>query len=212
MSAIRTLLKKFSYPNAAPHIYTGVESVLPLLARMGAAAAETPSKRPRRSANSSHSSMADVTRARTLGLVAVLCMYVLVRMMDQPVTPEEYTERRETAVKTLLELPVAAEVTYKDLSDETEQLMFMAQEEGWLQMEWFLNITPPSDGDEMEGVEATSAGPVQKSNGMRNAGSDYIGLGTMMQDATDYLGERQQNEYLDWKAKIMARVERIEAA
>jgi origin recognition complex subunit 6 len=34
----------------------------------------------------------------------------------------------------------------------------------------------------------------------------------MMQDVTDYLGERQQNEYLDWKAKIMARVERIEAA
>ena len=149
---------------------------------------------------------------RTLGLVAVLCMYVLVRMMDQPVTPEEYTERRETAVKTLLKLPVAAEITYKDLSDETEQLMYMAQEEGWLQMEWFLNIAPPSDGDEMEGVEAINPGPVQKSNGVRSGGSDYIGFGTMLQDATDYLGERQQSEYEVWKAKIMARVDEIEAA
>jgi origin recognition complex subunit 6 len=212
MSGIRTLLKQFSYPIAAPHIYTGVESVLPLLARMSAAAAETPSKRPQRSANLSHLPMTDVTNARTLGLVAVLSMYVLARMMDQPVTPEEYTERREKAVKTLLELPVAAEIAYKDLSDETEQLMFMAQEEGWLQMEWFLNITPPSDGDEMEGVEPTNPGTVQKNNGVRNGGSDYIGFGTMLQDATDYLGERQQSEYEIWKAKIMARVNEIEAA
>ena len=34
----------------------------------------------------------------------------------------------------------------------------------------------------------------------------------MMQDATDYLGERQQDDYAKWKAKIMARVQEIEAA
>jgi origin recognition complex subunit 6 len=34
----------------------------------------------------------------------------------------------------------------------------------------------------------------------------------MMQDATDYLGERQRGEYQRWKKGIMARVEEIEAA
>jgi origin recognition complex subunit 6 len=212
MPGIRTLLKQFSYPNAVPHVFTGVESVLPLLARMSAAAAETPSKRLRPSGNTSQLSLTDVTDTRTLALVAVLCMYVLARMMDQPVTPEQYTTRRDTAVKTLLGLPVAEKIVYKDLSDETEQLMFMAQEEGWLQMEWFLNITPLNNAEDMEGIEATNAGLTQNDIGIRGGGSDYIGLGTMLQDVTDYLGERQQREYETWKAKIMARVEEIEAA
>jgi origin recognition complex subunit 6 len=33
----------------------------------------------------------------------------------------------------------------------------------------------------------------------------------MLQDATDYLGERQRQDYQAWKAKIMARVAKIEA-
>jgi origin recognition complex subunit 6 len=48
--------------------------------------------------------------------------------------------------------------------------------------------------------------------GLKAGGSDYIGLGTMMQDATDYLGERQQEDYTRWKAKILARVQEIEAS
>jgi origin recognition complex subunit 6 len=47
--------------------------------------------------------------------------------------------------------------------------------------------------------------------GLLSGGSDYIGLGTMMQDATDYLGERQQEDYRRWKAKVMARVQEVEA-
>jgi origin recognition complex subunit 6 len=50
-----------------------------------------------------------------------------------------------------------------------------------------------------------------KSSGLRSGGSNYIGLGTMMQDATDYLGERQQEDYKIWKEKILARVQEIEA-
>jgi origin recognition complex subunit 6 len=38
-----------------------------------------------------------------------------------------------------------------------------------------------------------------------------IGLGTMMQDKVDYLCEDRQLDYLEWKAKIMARVEQIES-
>jgi origin recognition complex subunit 6 len=45
----------------------------------------------------------------------------------------------------------------------------------------------------------------------KTGGSDYIGLGTMMQDATDYLGDRRREDFKIWKAKVMARVQEIEA-
>jgi origin recognition complex subunit 6 len=64
-------------------------------------------------------------------------------------------------------------------------------------------------------VEATNTLPVVIANrglSLRDGGSSYIGLGTMMQDATDYLGERQREEYASWKAGIIARVEAIEAS
>lgn len=216
MPCIRTIAKKFSYPVAAPHVYTGIESVLPLMARMSAGAVETPSKRPRRAAAATQDPMANVSDTKILALVAVIFLYVFTRMTDHNVTPEQYTEWRETAVYTLLELPAAKNVTYAELSPETEGLMSTAQQEGWLQMEWFQNVTPPRDVDEMEGVELTNSTVSQPIAG-RNANpwsgsSDYIGLGTMLQDATDYLGERQQADYKIWKAKILARVEEIEAA
>jgi origin recognition complex subunit 6 len=209
MSAIRNLVKSFDFPSAAPHIFTGVESVLPLLERMAAAAtAESPSKRPRRTLAPTNA--AAVPDARIRGLVIVISLYVFTKMQDTDITPEQYKEWRETAIDTLLELQAGEKVTYDELSLETEELMPMAQEEGWLQMEWFLNVTPQDSIDAMEGVEISAANG--KSTVTKTGGSDYIGLGTMMQDATDYLSERRKEDYKIWEAKIMARVQQIEAS
>ncbi|CAO2650675.1 Nn.00g019670.m01.CDS01 [Neocucurbitaria sp. VM-36] len=213
MPTIRALVKAFDYPSAAPHIYTGVESIYPLLARMSAADPETPSKRPRRAMTSQVSS-AGVAEFRILSLIIVTFLYVFTRMKDEDVTPEQYNDWRETAVNTLLKLPQGKSTTYEELSLETEQMMPMAQEEGWLQMEWFLNIAPQDHGGEMEGIEMTGSTTrlvSGKSRGLRAGGSDYIGLGTMVQDATDYLGERQRDDYKKWKARVMVRVQELEA-
>ncbi|KAH7080611.1 origin recognition complex, subunit 6, partial [Paraphoma chrysanthemicola] len=215
MPAIRSLLKNANSPRAAPNIFTGVESILPLLARMAAAAPDTPSKRSRRTGTTSHAVPSDVPDVRICGLIAVVFFYVLTKMRDTDVTPAEYDELRETAMKSLLELPVAVDFTHDELSVEVEEMLPMAQSEGWLRMEWFLNVMQDGDGDEMEGVEHTESNGRSGSGrnvGMRSGGSAYIGLGTMMQDATDYLGERQREEYQRWKQGIMARVEEIEAA
>lgn len=118
-------------------------------------------------------------------------------------------------MKTLLDLPVGDHVAYDGLSSATEELMPMAQQEGWLRMEWFLNVTSVEDTDEMEGIEfndGNARDAMKESQGLKTGGSSYIGLGTMMQDATDYLGERQREDYKRWKANIMARVEALEAA
>ncbi|KAJ4296819.1 hypothetical protein N0V90_006867 [Kalmusia sp. IMI 367209] len=211
---IRALLKAFSYPNAAGHIYTGIEVTLPLLTRMSPTAAETPSKRPRRTATAVQPSGAELSDCRTLGLIAVIFLFVLSRMWHQDITPQQYSEWREKAIAKLLTSPAGKNVSGADLAAEIEQLLPMAQEEGWLQMEWFLNVRPPS-AEEMEGVEmANEASAVAhaRSRSLRDGGSSYIGLGTMLQDATDYLGERQREDYKRWKASIMARVEEIEAS
>jgi origin recognition complex subunit 6 len=212
MSTIRTLLQAFEYPCAAPHIYTGVEIIVPLLARMSAAAAESPSKRPSRVAATSQSATFDLTDTRILGLVAVVLFYVLSRMMDQDITPEQYTEWREKVLVTILKSPAGKTVSAADIEAEIDQLMPMAQEEGWLQMEWFLNVVPPADGEAMDGVEMTGEGrSIGGHKSLQGGASDYIGLGTMMQDATDYLGARQRHDYQIWKEGIVARIEEIEA-
>lgn len=210
MPAIRSLVKTFSFANAAPHVYTGVESVLPLLERMASTSAESPSKRPRRSAATSQPDSAALSDARTRALIIVIFLYVYNKMRDVDVTPEQYKEWRETAITVLLEQPNGEDVAYDDLSLEAEELMPMAQSEGWLEMEWFMNVTPQEDEQAMDGIEFSGASA--KSVVSQAGGSDYIGLGTMMQDATDYLGESRRQDYLRWKATIMARVQQIEAA
>jgi origin recognition complex subunit 6 len=214
MPTIRSLLKAFDYPNAAPHIYTGVETILPLLARMSAAATESPSKRPRRTPVATQAASTDVADTRVLSLIAVIFLYVFTRMKDVDVSPEQYNEWRERAVNTLLVSPMGEKIVYEELSLSTEEMMPLAQEEGWLQMEWFLNVTPQRDVDEMEGIEvagSTVRSIAPRGLGLNAGGSDYIGLGTMMQETTDYLGERQRDDYKMWKAKIMNRIAEIEA-
>lgn len=211
MPAIRAVVKAFSCPNAAPHIYTGVASVLPLLERMAAAAAETPSKRPRRTGATSSSR--GVPESRVLGLIAVIHFYVLSRILDQHITPERVIEWQNKAIATLIQLPNGQDLQHSDIEAEIESLMPMAQEEGWLQMEWFLNVGPADDGEEMDVIDNGVPKPKTTYIGdIKNGGSDYIGLGTMMQHATDYLGTRQREEYLIWKAGILARVEELEAS
>jgi origin recognition complex subunit 6 len=182
---------------------------------MSAAAAETPSKRPKRAASAAQASSTDVTDTRILSLIVIIFLLVFSRLENLDVTPEQYTKLVEKAVNIILKLPIAKSITHEELSPAIEQMMLAAREEGWLQMQWFDSVRPEQNMDEMEGVEMADSVPRAakgSSNGLRAGGSDYIGLGTMMQDATDYLGERQQEDYKNWKATIMARVEEIEAA
>jgi origin recognition complex subunit 6 len=134
-------------------------------------------------------------------------------LMDRDITPEQFAEWRGKAVKTLLESQAGRGVEEEDVLAEIETLMSMANEEGWLQMEWLENVVPLEDGETMEGVEmADGTGAHEKHDTLLATGSEYIGLGTMMQDATDYLSEARKADYERWKTKMIARIEEIEAA
>ncbi|KAI4924820.1 hypothetical protein J4E85_007937 [Alternaria conjuncta] len=211
MPTIRSLAKTFEYTSLIPHVYTGVESIYPLLSRMSAA--ETPSKRPKRTTTATSSS-GEVSDTRVLSLIVVVFLLVYSRMKDIDVSIQQYNEWLAKAVKAVLVLPAAKDVEDGELQAKIEETMKMAKEEGWLQMQWFDSVKPQGDGEEMEGVEMGDGAAASKTKGMglRSGGSDYIGLGTMMQGATDYLGERQQEDYARWKEDILARVRELEGA
>ncbi len=216
MPTIRALAKAFDYTGLIPHVYTGVESIYPLLSRMSAAAAETPSKRAIRPTTASTFSLGELSDTRVLSLIVVIFLLVYSRMKDIEVSIQQYNEWMAKAIKAVLELPLPAtkDILDRELQLKIEETMKTAKEEGWLQMQWFDSVKPQgADGDEMEGVEMSN-GAVAKGNsmGLRSHGSDYIGLATMMQDATDYLGERQQQDYMRWKANILARVQELEGS
>jgi len=180
---------------------------------MSAAAPETPSKRARHA----HSGRDEMTGARVLGIVAVVFLYVFTRVKDVNVSPEQYHEWRTKVAKILSQTSPGQDTSYEEISQTTETLMPMAQEEGWLGMEWFLNVLPETEGagEEMEGIEVSgkSRNAVGKEGlGRKYGDSDYIGLGTMMQDATDYLSERQREGYKLWKAEIIARAQELKGA
>jgi origin recognition complex subunit 6 len=137
MPAIRKLAKAFDFPSAAPHVFTGVESTLPLLARISTATTESPSKQQQ---SRSSATATDLPDCRIKGLIAVTFLYVFTRMKNVEVVPEEYTVWRRTVMDTLLAVPTTEEIAYEDLSSEAEELMPMAKAEGWLDMEWFMNV------------------------------------------------------------------------
>lgn len=216
MPAIRSLVKAFEYPAAAPHIYTGVETILPLLARTTAAAGvETPSKRSR----GSDSRRNEITDTQILGLIAVVFLYVFARMKDVDVSEKHYAVWSERAVRMLCETAVGETTSSEEMLLVMEALMPMVHEEGWLDMEWFSNILPEGSGEAVQGVETTEGDQPGASavavkgmgKGMGGGGSEYIGLATMMQDATDYLGERQRDNYQQWKSRILERAREIES-
>ncbi|KAF2656587.1 hypothetical protein K491DRAFT_677891 [Lophiostoma macrostomum CBS 122681] len=217
MAVTRALAKAFSQPAVIPHVYTGVESTFPFLAQTATASApETPSKRPRRTAAAPQPPTADLSDTRVLSLIAVVLFYVLSRMLDQDITPEQYVEWRLKAISIVLESPAGSDSTQDALITEIEDLMRMAQAEGWLGMDWYSNIIPAQDVDDMEGVVMTNGeerASLGKGRSLRDGfANENIGLGTMMQEATDYLGERQRAAYRRWKASMVARIEEIEAS
>jgi origin recognition complex subunit 6 len=125
-------VKAFSIPAATFHIYTGIESIFPLLVRMSAAAIapETPSKRYRQIATVTHITAGGVSNERVLALIAVVLLYVISQLLKQDITTELYSKWRRTAITTLLCSPAAKDTTEEDLTTQIKQMMPIAREEG----------------------------------------------------------------------------------
>lgn len=140
------------------------------------------------------------------------------RKMDK----KTFAEMRQTALVSL-GLP-SSEHRHRD---DVDQWIALVMEQGWVGgKEWFENIPQAGelDGDDAylsgeDGLEdddnerkgmATGLGSILSKDAAR--GGLLPGLGTMMQDRVDWLSEDRREDYMEWKADMMARIEQIQAA
>lgn len=134
-----------------------------------------------------------------------------------------FAEMRQTAL-VCLGLPS----TEKRHRDDVDLWIALVMEQGWVNgTEWFENIPQAGDIDGNEayvsGEEEEEDGDGGQRKGYKNGlgslmsrddsrGGLLPGLGTMMQDRVDWLSEHRREDYMDWKADIMARIKSMESA
>ncbi|KAL3479310.1 origin recognition complex, subunit 6 [Aspergillus californicus] len=146
------------------------------------------------------------------------------RKMDK----KTFSEMRQTA---LISLGFAS--SQRRHREEVDQWIALIMEQNWAHgKEWFENIPQAGDldGDDQylsdeaghygeEGKGRSSkpqplpgvGGPVPFSTNSSRRGL-LPGLGTMMQDRVDWLSADRKENYVEWKADIMGRIEQMEAA
>ncbi|PYI31961.1 hypothetical protein BP00DRAFT_369836 [Aspergillus indologenus CBS 114.80] len=146
------------------------------------------------------------------------------KVMDK----KTFTEMRQTALVSL-GLPA----TERRHREDVDQWIALVMEQGWAQgTEWFENIPRAGevDGDaeflddEEEENGAYGNGGEEDGGGVPSRKKQRLqlgretrrgllpGLGTMMQDRVDWLSEDRREDYLVWKAEILARCDQIERA
>lgn len=143
----------------------------------------------------------------------------------QKMDKKTFTEMRQTAL-TSLGLP-----NDRSHRDDVDQWIGLIMEHGWADdQEWFENIPLAGelDGEDEEGnsfrnldeedaafrgvkLPKRSEGTSGKGKGAQSTGGSHggllPGLGTMMQDRVDWLSEDRCEDFIEWKADILARIE-----
>jgi origin recognition complex subunit 6 len=232
MPAIRTLCKAFKKPAAAPHIFVGVSSILKLLREQTSAAALPSLKRVRRSTGSIPTSKVIPFDDNQIPvLIIVVAIYALSVLSPQDFEGgEEYKKKKELAVNTILRVAPEDSTTVEETSNDVELFLREAQN-GWLEMEWYQNLTQQSRADELDeemnghnSEDEDERGednedPVSRQSRTKRKGVNGINDdenlskrtgGGMMTPATDWLSEERKKEYRLWKSKFLIELDRAE--
>jgi origin recognition complex subunit 6 len=233
MHAIRQLCKAFKKPSAAPHVFVGVSTILKLLQEQMNSPATQSRKRVRRSpGDTPNTKLFSFHDNQIPALIAVVAIYTLSVLSPQDFEGgEEYKKKKGLAIRTLLPLAPDESTTEDAISDDIELFLREAQN-GWLDMEWYQNLTDQwraddltneandhgsveEDEDEDEAREEADGEATRRSrkaaHGINENGnlSKRVG-GGMMTPATDWLSDEKRREYMRWKAKFLVELERAE--
>ncbi|KAI9930511.1 hypothetical protein MW887_011265 [Aspergillus wentii] len=135
-----------------------------------------------------------------------------------------FSEMRQTA---LASLGLSTERRHRD---DVDQWIAIIMEQNWAHgKEWFDNIPQAGelDGDAAylagedsygdDGINDDTENPTKRQrkgrsllSGDPSKGGLLPGLGTMMQDRVDWLSEDRREDYIEWKAEIMTRIQQME--
>jgi origin recognition complex subunit 6 len=142
----------------------------------------------------------------------------------QKMDKKTFIEMRQTALNSL-----GLKANDRRHRDDVDQWIALIMEQGWANgQEWFDNIPYAGQlfGDDEEGKSyqdideedaalrgvklpkrSTAGGGARTKSGSAPRGGLLPGLGTMMQDRVDWLSDDRQEDFVEWKADIMARIQ-----
>ncbi|KAF2152353.1 hypothetical protein K461DRAFT_294028 [Myriangium duriaei CBS 260.36] len=185
---VARLARAFNDPPAASHVRAGFQAVV-----------ET---RP------------DISPARMPALLVVLMLFVYGRRRGRGQwETEEFVAYRARGVEAVREVEEGGVQSDEDMLGDIKGFLRAAGEEAWLEMPWFVMVEALGDGDggRKGGVGKTPLRRGEKHATRPREGDEegnpaglVVGLGTMFQDAVDWLSRRE--EYGEWKEGIMLRI------
>ncbi|KAF5864862.1 hypothetical protein ETB97_006088 [Aspergillus alliaceus] len=134
-----------------------------------------------------------------------------------------FSEMRQTALVSL-GLPS----TERRHREDVDQWIAVIMQQAWAnEKEWFENIPQAGelDGDDayLSDEDGEDEGRVKNAKRQKTKSSNHSllakqssrkgllpGLGTMMQDRVDWLSDDRKEDFLEWKATVLARIEQME--
>ncbi|KAL3493386.1 origin recognition complex, subunit 6 [Aspergillus germanicus] len=134
------------------------------------------------------------------------------RKMDK----KTFSEMRQTA---LISLGLPSSV--RRHREDVEQWIALIMELNWAHgKEWFENVPHAGELDGDEAYLSDEGGDDKRQRTLQGERGSLVlndtrrgllpGLGTMMQDRVDWLSPENQEDYAEWKADILARIEQVE--
>jgi origin recognition complex subunit 6 len=203
MPLIRRLCQTFSTPLLAPHVYTGLCVVLSL------------ANLEYSQGDEDHTYRNDVA-----GLTLALFFMVLSRMQRGKVSRESYLADCNSACAVAKGQDIDTGITKQHVDDWIKQI---SSEEWASGQEWWSSVPegvfdrvgkPPAEeleeDHDVELVSRKKRRVREKETEQDPEGTLLPGLGTMMQESIDWLSEDRRAEYLDWRAGIAKRLDRMD--
>lgn len=206
MPLIRRLCTRFTTPLLPPHVYTGTCVVLKLAKLWPVVGPE-------------HE---DELRISITAMTIAIYFMVLTKMQRGKMTPEMYVDRCGKA------LDVAVENGSISFSKDTvDGWIKKMNDKGWCrQQDWWdsvpediMDVEAQDNGREDVAEENDVVGSKRKRRRLLMEGDQtegdkegvlLPGLGTMMQDAVDFLSEERTLNYLEWKEEVLGKIKQME--
>ncbi|KAF7594449.1 hypothetical protein BBP40_009271 [Aspergillus hancockii] len=135
-----------------------------------------------------------------------------------------FSEMRQTAL-----VSIGLPSTERRHREDVDQWIAVIMQQGWANgNEWFENIPQAGELDGDDAYLSDEDGNGEDENRIKRqktaaSGRSLLpksssrkgllpGLGTMMQDRVDWLNDDRKEDYLEWKAAVLARIEQMEKA
>ncbi|KAI9772552.1 MAG: hypothetical protein M1840_000757 [Geoglossum simile] len=212
--AICHLCNTLLAPAAIPHVIGGVTSIL---------------TQPSPFLSNDKNAASEAKRDKVPALIIAIYFFVAMRLSNQETTGAEYVRQRRKAMATIEADPRVLGSGEPFGAKDVDAWVKEISEKGWLRLDWFNNI-PEEPEPLLERTEEAAEPGVGGSTSIRTAGHTspgkrpsarkflnnrnnntlHIGLGTMMQDRVDYLGEEKRLDFIEWREDIMRRIETLE--